>query len=459
MQQRVVLFEDHTAQRLRPLAWTVPTYEVPVGAWTLRERVAAALEPVAGARLELWPRSLLAPLQRRTVPPGVVVGPEEGETAGGTVLLLSGRLLGTAADLAALLADGPPAAWRDDAGWLALRIPAADLPAVRDDWRAWERRQAAAGAWVRDSVPAEPWDPPAAASLPAPGDPPAALGWLWDVVPAIPRLLAEDVAALATAAPRRRHLFGVVPEAAPAWLVSGPWTEAGAALPGGAVRLGEHPVWLGPDVSLAPGVVIDTRHGPVALDGGVEVLPGAYLAGPLWLGAGTRVKAHATIYGETAAGPNGRLAGEIAESQLAPLVNKQHAGFLGHAVIGSWVNLGADTTCSDLKNNYGEIKVNFGLGPVNTGRRFVGLMMAEHAKSAIGTTFNTGTTVGVASNVFAAGFPRSFLPNFTWGDGRGRTRFQVERALETAAVVMSRRGCRLVEEHADLLRALAAGQE
>ena len=144
---------------------------------------------------------------------------------------------------------------------------------------------------------------------------------------------------------------------------------------------------------------------------------------------------------------------EFAESQLLPFANKQHAGFLGHALVGSWTNLGADTTNSDLKNNYGLIKVNAGLGPEETGTRFLGLMMGEHAKSAIGTTFNTATTVGFAANVFAAGFPRACIGNFSWGDGRGK-RFEVERALETAAIVMGRRGAVCTPAHADLFRRL-----
>ncbi len=124
------------------------------------------------------------------------------------------------------------------------------------------------------------------------------------------------------------------------------------------------------------------------------------------------------------------------ESTFLDLVNKQHDGFIGHAYLGSWVNLGAMTTCSDLKNNYGRIRVDVGAGEEDTGLRFLGLMMAEHGKTAIGTLFNTGTAVGFASNVFAVGFPPKSLPNFTWGDGRSATRQDPARAAATAAVAM-----------------------
>ena len=123
-------------------------------------------------------------------------------------------------------------------------------------------------------------------------------------------------------------------------------------------------------------------------------------------------------------------------------------------MIGSWVNLGADTTCSDLKNNYGLIRCNFGQGPVETGSRFVGLQMAEHAKSAIGTTFNTATTVGFSSNVFSPGFPRAVIPNYSWGDGRSKF-YDVEKAIDVARIVMERRSCAFRPEHADLFRSLA----
>ncbi len=456
--QLVVLFEDHTAQRLRPLSWSVPTYEIPCGLLTPRERLALLLAGRDDVVAALWPRSLLHPLQEATAPAGFRVGTEAVRREAGSVesvLLLAGRVLCRPDEIRALLDDPAPALRRDEAGVLALRCGARDLPGLLDDWQDWERRQAEAGAWTRDGVVAEPWQPRLPSVAPSSDGAPTALVHLWDVVPRLAGQIEAD-ARLLDGGRVERRLFGVVSDRLPDWSVIGPWRRSdGSGLPDGVWARGEGGILLGPDVELAPGVVLDARHGPVILDAGVTVQPHVVLAGPLYLGAGTRVKAGAAIGGETAAGPCCRLAGEIAETQLAPLVNKQHAGFIGHAVIGSWCNLGADTTCSDLKNNYGEIKVNYGLGPVATGHRFVGLMMAEHAKSAIGTTFNTGTTVGFASNVFAAGFPRSTLPNFTWGDGRGHRRFQVDRAIETATIVMARRDCRFTDRHADLFRALS----
>jgi hypothetical protein len=167
------------------------------------------------------------------------------------------------------------------------------------------------------------------------------------------------------------------------------------------------------------------------------------------------VKAGACIYGETSLGAVNKVAGEIGESTFLDLVNKQHEGFIGHAYVGSWSNLGALTTCSDLKNTYGTIRVDLGAGAEDSGQRFVGLLMGEHGKTAIGTLFNTGTTVGFASNVFGAGFPGKALPCFTWGDGRSAQRQDPARALAVAATVMERRGCRLTSGHEAVFRTLA----
>ena len=211
----------------------------------------------------------------------------------------------------------------------------------------------------------------------------------------------------------------------------------------------------GPDLELAPGVVIDTRPGPVVLDRGVRVEPHVLLEGPLFLGDGSLVKAGARIYGESSFGLVNRIAGEIGESTFGHFVNKQHEGFIGHAVLGAWINLGAMTTCSDLKNNYGPVRVDLGDGAVDTGQRFVGLLAGDHVKTAIGTLFNTGTVVGFGANVFGVGMPPKFVPDFSWGGGPGAPAYDVEKAIATAGVVMSRRGCRFTAGHADLFRHLA----
>jgi len=168
-----------------------------------------------------------------------------------------------------------------------------------------------------------------------------------------------------------------------------------------------------------------------------------------------RVKAGARLYGESSFGIGNRLAGEVGESTFGDFTNKQHEGFIGHAVLGSWVNLGALTTCSDLKNNYGDVKVDLGNGPQATGQRFVGLLAGDHVKTAIGTLFNTGTCVGFASNIFGDGMPPKHVPAFSWGGRADDPPYGLEAALATARVVLGRRGCRLEPAHEQLFRVLA----
>lgn len=454
----IVLFEDHTLQAFRPVGWSVPVYEIPCGLFNLRERVLSLVsEGRREDRVALLPRSLLGGLQALAVPDGAVCGPaaaDEAAAAAEAVLFLNARLGPDWAQLRTLLERPAPFALRDEDGLLAAAVDPAAGRRLLEDWRVWESAQAARGAWIEANREAEPWEP----ALAAVGGGVAAWRHLWDLVPAIGQALADDTAAAVAAGHGFRRLpFGIAPDPSttPAWRQDSSFRPYAGA-PGVHLVAAER-IWAADEVEVAPSVVIDARHGPVVLDRGVTVLPHCYLEGPLYLGAGARVKAGAALYGETAVGAACRVAGEIAESQMLDLSNKQHAGFLGHAIVAGWVNLGADTTCSDLKNNYGEIQVNYGLGPVATGSRFVGLMVAEHAKSAIGTTFNTATTVGFASNVFGAGFPRSCLGNFTWGDGRGRRLFEVERAIEVATIVMQRRGCLFTPEHEALFRALSGG--
>lgn len=456
MSLAILLCEDHTAQHFRPLSWSLPVHELPCGLFHLRERLGFALAARPGTTGVLLPRGFLQELQDLAVPTGWTTGPAAAARAvagAERVLWLSSRLAARGAELEALLdlavADAVAA---DEDGPLLISCGAEAAADLLAHWRAWDDAVTAAQEWTRPNRPVTPWTP----ELPAPGIEVRAWRRLWERVPELATVLDDDLH-LAASRDYAREIFGTVPAAGadPVWARPARLAPLQTPPPGVTI-LGDGGVWCAPGVVLDPGTILDTRHGPILCELDAAVRPGAVLTGPLALGAGAVVKSHASVGPETVVGAVGRVAGEIAESQLLPFANKQHAGFLGHALVAGWTNLGADTTNSDLKNNYGLIKVNAGLGPEETGTRFLGLMMAEHAKSAIGTTFNTATTVGFAANVFAAGFPRTCIGNFSWGDGRGK-RFEVERALETATIVMERRGVRCTEAHARLFRALAQG--
>ena len=149
----------------------------------------------------------------------------------------------------------------------------------------------------------------------------------------------------------------------------------------------------------------------------------------------------AKIYGPTTIGPHCKVGGEVNNSVFFGFSNKAHDGFLGNSVIGEWCNLGADTNTSNLKNNYAEVRLwsydteNF----AKTGLQFCGLMMGDHSKCGINTMFNTGTVVGVSANIFGSGFPRNFVPSFSWGGASGLSTYKTAKAFEVAAVVMKRR--------------------
>jgi UDP-N-acetylglucosamine diphosphorylase/glucosamine-1-phosphate N-acetyltransferase len=199
-------------------------------------------------------------------------------------------------------------------------------------------------------------------------------------------------------------------------------------------------ILVGEDVRLSPGVVLDSSRGPILLEGGVTVEPLAVLAGPLVVGRGSLVRSGARIYPGTTLGPRSKVGGEVGEAVFLGHSNKQHDGFLGHAYVGEWVNLGAGTTVSDLKNNYGAVRVHVDDREEETGERFVGLFAADHVKTGIQSMLNTGTVIGFAANVFGAGVPPKHVPSFAWGGAQGFETHDLERAVETATVVMARRG-------------------
>jgi len=192
-------------------------------------------------------------------------------------------------------------------------------------------------------------------------------------------------------------------------------------------------------VVIKPGVVIDASEGPVWIEENVHIMANAVLLGPLFVGRGSTIKVAAKIYENTTIGPVCKIGGEVEESIIQGYSNKQHEGFLGHSYLGSWVNLGADTNNSDLKNNYGNITVFLNGKPIQTGKMFLGLIMGDHSKTAINTMFNTGTIVGVNCNIFGSGMPPKFVASFSWGGSQGFQEYRLDKALEVARKMMERR--------------------
>lgn len=196
---------------------------------------------------------------------------------------------------------------------------------------------------------------------------------------------------------------------------------------------------------------LNASEGPIYIGKNATVMEGALVRGPFALCEGAALKMGAKIYGDTTVGPHSKVGGEVGNSVIFGYSNKGHDGFLGNSVIGEWCNLGADTNTSNLKNNYAEVRLwNYETeGFARTGLQFCGLMMGDHSKCSINTMFNTGTVVGVSANIFGSGFPKNFVPSFTWG---GATTYKTEKAFEVAKMVMARRGIEFTQEDAEILR-------
>jgi len=201
---------------------------------------------------------------------------------------------------------------------------------------------------------------------------------------------------------------------------------------------------------------INASEGPVYIGRNAHVMDGAVLRGPMALGDHSTVKLGAKIYGGTSIGPYCKVGGEVTNSVIFGYSNKAHDGFLGHSVVGEWCNLGAGTNTSNMKNNYSDVRLwsyaekSF----VNTGQMFIGLFMADYAKSGINTMFNTGTVVGVGAQVFGPGYMRNFIPSFSFGGASGLTTIDIEKIIKTERITHSRRNQNLSAVEEKVIRAV-----
>lgn len=198
---------------------------------------------------------------------------------------------------------------------------------------------------------------------------------------------------------------------------------------------------------------LNASSGPIYIGKDAEIMEGSLIRGPLALCEGAIIKLGAKIYGPTTLGPNCRAGGEVNNAVMFANSNKGHDGFLGNSVLGEWCNIGADSNNSNLKNNYAEVRLwdYETAGFARTGLQFCGLMMGDHSKCGINTMFNTGTVVGVSANIFGAGFPRNFVPSFSWGGSGGMTTYKTQKAFEVAEIVMKRRNVEFGEDDKAIL--------
>ena len=198
---------------------------------------------------------------------------------------------------------------------------------------------------------------------------------------------------------------------------------------------------------------LNANDGPIYIGKDSEIMEGSMIRGPFALCENATIKMGAKIYGATTIGPHSKIGGEVNNCVIFGYSNKGHDGFLGNSVLGEWCNIGADTNNSNLKNNYAEVRLwDYETeGFAKTGLQFCGLMMGDHSKCGINTMFNTGTVVGVSTNIFGSGFPRNFIPSFSWGGSAGMITYKTDKAFEVAKVVMSRRDIAFTEVDVQIL--------
>ena len=404
----ICLFEDIHHRNFLPLAYLRPLYELRCGASTLRENLESWFP---GSAVSLHVRPDLAAFWRREHSPQSVNTLADRDT-----WFINGRVIADER-LVKLVRSKKPrqCAYFRGGDLAAFRVEGGNLRTLLHRWP-------------------DPIGPEDVAGLPAEQIDCAMVRYPWDLVSntaaEIERFFGlrrrRDGAAGKTRVDRRATLLN-----------------------GRQIRIGRESV-------VKAGAVIDATGGPVLLGRNVTVLPHAMIEGPASIGEHSVIRAGARIYHGTSIGSHCKVGGEVEASVVQSYSNKQHDGYLGHSYLGSWVNLGAGTITSDLKNTYGHVRVRLGGEEIDTGLQFAGLTMGDHSLSGIGSLFDAGTVVGVACNLFGPGIPPKFVPSFSWG-GQGRfTLHDPGKAVETASRMMARRGVAMSDAYRERLLELCS---
>lgn len=210
---------------------------------------------------------------------------------------------------------------------------------------------------------------------------------------------------------------------------------------------------IGKKVNFAPNVVLDASEGNIIIDDNTNIESFVYIKGPVYVGKNCLLKSGLKLYGPSYIGNMCKVAGEIGECIFDSYVNKQHEGFVGHSYVCPFVNLGADTVTSDLKNNYSKLKLKYDGQPINTGMQFLGTIFGDHTKTGINTMLNTGTIAGIFANIFGGGFPEKEIPSFSWYEtGKENVKYDLDKGIQTAKLVMSRRKVEMTPAYTNLVK-------
>ena len=405
-QTQICIFEDNFSLRLLPLVYFRPVYKLKCGAFSLLERIELSY---SRAPVTLHCRSYLADIMRERNPKTSV-----NVFSAKSYLFLNGRIIAGSNLAKAIPLEGP-----------------SDIIYTKGDVVVAARisgtRLARFASRIPDLIKLTDFDGTPRKEIEIP-----MISYPWDLISQNGVQIRADW---------------------PALLKSVKGKKMRATVHSGVHLLNRKDIIIGQGSVVKPGVVIDAEEGPVYIGKNVTIMPQATIIGPVFIGEGSTIKVGAKIYEDTTIGPMCKVGGEVEASIIHGYSNKQHDGFLGHSYIGAWVNLGAGTTNSDLKNNYGTVRVVINGETVDSGLQFVGVMIGDHTKTAIQSVLNTGTVIGVASNIFGSGIPPKFVPSFSWGAaGSSRTTHDCERAVESAQRAMARRKVKFSGADAALFR-------
>lgn len=397
----ICIFEDERYKDLLPLVYCRPVYELRCGISSLLEKIARTYP---GQRLALYCREYLADTLRERTPLQVNSLPADQD-----VLFLNGRLLiGEAIPV-----EGPEEIGTCDGCIVYARLRAKTAAALT--------AQHFLDGSLSKVLPHTMRYVDHKATL---------LRYYWEIINHNEEELRRDFKALASPGQIRGKVYE------------------------GSHVLGKDNVFIGEGAVVKPCCVIDAEDGPVYIAEGVKVMPNTCIQGPAYIGPNSTIQMAARLREGTNIGEVCKVGGEIENAIIHSFSNKQHDGFLGHAYIGQWVNLAADTINSDLKNTYGTVRVQLPHKLVETGCMFVGLAMGDHSKSAIASTFLTGSVVGFCCNVLTSGFPPKFLPSFSWLTDSGCSPYSPALAVEVARRVLARRKKQVSEADAALIHKL-----
>jgi UDP-N-acetylglucosamine diphosphorylase/glucosamine-1-phosphate N-acetyltransferase len=398
---QLCLFEDNSVNFLEPLIYSRGAYDLVCGGSSLKDKILRAYN---GVIYSLHCREYLAPVIKDKNP-GITVN----EIVGDSCLFINGRVIA-----GKNLADIIPSNDNSDKLYLkkneviAARLSGSNLKKFKQHLN-------------------KPFELSLFPAVPKEEVEVKTAGYIWDLIRENSTELIADIHFLSSGNLFHNHLVGVH-------------------------QIKKDNIFIGANTVIKPGVVLDASDGPIYIGENSIIYPNSVIMGPVFIGHSTLVKSLTKIYENVSIGDVCKVGGEIEDSIIMSYTNKQHEGFLGHAYLGSWINIGADTNCSDLRNNYGFVKTHVNGRDLNTNTQFLGLIMGDHSKTGINTMFNTGTTVGFSCNIFGSGFPAKYLPSFSWGGSDGLQTYDVNKCLETAKVVTSRRKIEFKKIDEDLFR-------